>query len=179
MIFFCVVVTIGMGYGLVTGFMVNLWLIITINYRAIVDSHILYFTKTRNESSALSSPVLCYRFPTVEAPVPLGYPLVPIPQPQQVLTQPELRSTCQPSVLPHQQTWSSSQQVKSSYHWSISYSFEKGSVCALPRRSDFVSTYPFFCNPILFAICRSAFSRLLKYKEWHVEECSVALFCNC
>jgi hypothetical protein len=37
----------------------------------------------------------------------------------------------------------------------------------------------FFGNPILFAICTSAFSKLCKRCiQWHVEECSVALLCN-
>jgi hypothetical protein len=40
----------------------------------------------------------------------------------------------------------------------------------------------FFCNPILFAVCTSTFSKLCKNMytciQWHVEECSVALLCN-
>jgi hypothetical protein len=36
-----------------------------------------------------------------------------------------------------------------------------------------------FLNPILFAICTSTFSKLCKRRiQWHVEECSLALFCN-
>jgi hypothetical protein len=37
----------------------------------------------------------------------------------------------------------------------------------------------FFCNPILFAVRTSTFSRLCKKKhiQWHIEECSLAL-CN-
>jgi hypothetical protein len=39
-----------------------------------------------------------------------------------------------------------------------------------------------FCNPILFAIYTSTFSKLCKNMytciQWHVEECSVALLCN-
>jgi hypothetical protein len=40
-----------------------------------------------------------------------------------------------------------------------------------------------FLNPTLFAICNSTFSKLCKqcihYTLWYVEECSVALLCNC
>jgi hypothetical protein len=37
----------------------------------------------------------------------------------------------------------------------------------------------FFCNPILFAICTTTFSKLCKTCiQWHVEECSVAFLCN-
>jgi hypothetical protein len=33
-----------------------------------------------------------------------------------------------------------------------------------------------FCNPILFAICPSTFSKLCEKRlQWHAEECSVAL----
>jgi hypothetical protein len=39
--------------------------------------------------------------------------------------------------------------------------------------------YLFFCNPILFAIFASTFSKLVyKRIQWHVEECLVALLCN-
>jgi hypothetical protein len=39
--------------------------------------------------------------------------------------------------------------------------------------------WDFFCNPILFAICTSTFSKLCKKRiQWHVEECSLVLLCN-
>jgi hypothetical protein len=48
-------------------------------------------------------------------------------------------------------------------------------------RTDCVANN-FFCNPILFAICTSTFSKLCKNMytciQWHVEECSVELLCN-
>jgi hypothetical protein len=51
-----------MGFGLVIGFIEHLQIVITSNYSAIANSHILQFTIAHTESSqsAVSSPVVAW-----------------------------------------------------------------------------------------------------------------------
>jgi hypothetical protein len=83
--------TMDVGICFVTGFITHLQLIIIIRCGAIASLHIQQFTAVSNESprSTVSSLVLCYRIPTADVLLPLSSENVPVPQPQQLLTQSE------------------------------------------------------------------------------------------
>jgi hypothetical protein len=69
------------GSKLVTGFIDLLQLVSTINSNAIAIYHNLQFimASTCYFRSTVSSPVLWYRLPTVDVPLPLGSRTVPLP----------------------------------------------------------------------------------------------------
>jgi hypothetical protein len=85
-----------LGFGLENDFTGHSQLLITI-YLVIF----LFLTSAVHCSTPLSSPVLWFRLPMADIPLPLGSRTVPVHQPQQLLIRSELNGNLTPIVISH------------------------------------------------------------------------------